>query len=184
MRKRSRARHHRHHVRKTHAPKKKEFRGIDNAKDVEVILEKNKLLQDILGFSNDNLDSLFSDAHSLLLAHRNDEAMQAFILLSRINPFVPDFWLGLGLTHQANGDYQQALACFLVAETMDPARLDCYEYGIDCALEMKNFAQAEAILDQALRFANKHPQLNESEIIFKKAKRLAFRIQDEKRFRR
>jgi hypothetical protein len=45
---------------------------------------------------------------------------------------------------------------------------------------MKNIAQAEAILKQAITFAKRHPTYEESLIILEEAPRLAKQIADEK----
>src|SRR5207249_2240917 len=81
---------------------KRPWHGFDNTRDIDYILATTKLSQDVLGISGDRLSKLFQSAISLLHEHRYDEAIKAFELLSRLNPFVADFWIGLGVAHQSN----------------------------------------------------------------------------------
>lgn len=153
---------------------------VDNSKDIDTILSKNKIVQDLLGFSGDSLGKLFETAIAFLRQHRFDEAVQGFQLLSRVNPFVSDFWLGLGLAHQGQGSFEQALSAYLVAETMDPMRPDLYAYAIDCCLEMRNIPQAQAIVNLGTFYANKQKRNEEGKILLTTIKELQARINAEK----
>lgn len=161
--------------------KRQLFKGLDNTKDIDLILSKGKLFHDLLGFSGEHLGRLFENAVDLLHQHRFDEAILAFDLLTQLNPYVCDFWIGLGIAHQAHEEYFSALSAFLVAQTMDPSRLDSYTYAITCCLEMKNFPQAEAIIQEAFAYAKKHPREEESTAILKEVHALQTRIAHEKK---
>lgn len=174
--------HHKTHHR--HVPVKKRqkhFKGVDNTKDIDLILSKGKLFQDLLGFSGEHLGRLFENAIEMLRQHRFDEAVLAFDLLTQLNPYISDFWLGLGLAHQAHEDYLHALSAFLVAQTMDPSRVDSYTYAITCCLEMKNYPQAEAIIQEAFTYAKKHPRNENSASMLKEMHSFQNRIAQEKK---
>jgi tetratricopeptide (TPR) repeat protein len=168
------------HVRKAKAVHtKRHWKGVDNTKDIDIILAKSKLNQDLLGFTGDYLSKLFEQAVMLLQQHRFDEAVQGFEFLTKLNPYVPDFWIGLGLAHSATEAFGTALSAFLTAQTMDPSRIDAYSYAIDCSIEMKDLQQAEAILLQALDFAKKHPHLEDVQGFIKELQLLQDRIEGE-----
>lgn len=137
-------------------PKKKPFRGVDNTKDIDLILKKNKLFQEMLGVSNENLPSLYDHAIQLLNAHRYEEAESALSLLTKLNPYLPDFWLGLGLSYMGMASFSQAFQSFLMACTMNPYRFDGYENAVQACIEMNNYPQAQAIINQACQFAKRH----------------------------
>ena len=175
-------RHKTHKVHKREVPHRKvPFRGVDNTKDIDMILASEKLMQDVLGFSGDKLGNLFETAVSYLRQHRYEEAVQGFQLLTQLNPYIADFWLGLGLAEQAQGALPKALSNFLVAETMDPLRIDPYSYAIDICLEMNNIPQAEAIIDQGTRYAKKYGKQEEGRILMNALKTLKERVESEKR---
>lgn len=132
--------------------------GMDNTRDVDFILERFKIPQDILGLSNANLTDFYEEAVGFLWSHQLEEAREAFALLTKINPYVADFWVGLGLSYQKNEALRPALQQFLVALTMDPSRSDIYGYAIECCLQMQDFSQARAILDEAKICLRQHPR--------------------------
>ena len=129
---------------------------MDNSEDVDTELIKKKLVQDLLGFSGEDVSRLFELAIGLMHQHRFDEAVTAFRFLTQINPYQCDFWIGLGAALQSQGSYHDALSSYLVAETMDPVRLDAYGYAIDVCLEMQDFTQAKAVLQQGYAYAKSH----------------------------
>jgi tetratricopeptide (TPR) repeat protein len=134
---------------------RRKFRGFDNTKDIESVLVKQKLMQDVLGLSPERLGKLFEQAVQLLQQHHYDDAIRAFQFLTKVNPYVCDFWLGLGICQQSNGDSKDALESFLVAQTMDAERLELYPAAVDCCLELGNPLLATKLLDQSLKIAEK-----------------------------
>ena len=143
--------------RRVHKRKKRDLVAcMDNTADIDTQLANKKLMQDILGFTGDDVSKLFDQAMGFLSQHRYDEAISAFRLLTRINPFISDFWLGWGYALQSQGAYQEALSQYLVAETMDPERIDTYEYAIELCLEMHDFLQAKAVLAEGYAYVTRH----------------------------
>ena len=146
------------HQKKTHI-REKRVASVDNRRDIALILQKNKLLQDILGFSAENMSGLFQDGLQFLQMHSYDDALKIFSLLVRMNPYVADFWVAQGLVYQVKEEYKTALSSFLVAQTMDPARFEGYLNAIECCISLGDYAQAQAIIRQGLRFAKTHPKI-------------------------
>lgn len=178
---RRKVRHH-HAVKRRRKPHKKQhfFRGVDNSRDIDVILSRTKLVQDLLGVSKENLSALYEQATGFLQQNRIEEAIMAFSLLTKFNPYAADFWIGLGVAYLLHDDLKLAFDAFIMALTMDHARYDCYAYCIECCLQRKDFNQAEAILKQAINFAKRHPNLEESAIILEEAPRIAQEIDEQK----
>lgn len=179
MRKTARQKIHDHGHEK-HAHRKKSMRQIDNTKDLDLFLEKNKTLQDILGFSREKLGSLFDQAIALLQTSRFDEAIQGFSFLSRVNPYVSDFWVGLGLAREGNGDYKAALEDFYMAITMDPSRLESYLYAAECCLELGKISQAETVVHSARAFLKRHPRIEEAQYFSHEISRLEESVRGKK----
>ncbi len=132
------------------------FSKIDNSGDIDTVLAKQKVFQDVLGFSADDVSKLFQQAIAFLHQHRFDEAIIAFRFLIRINPYICDFWIGLGAALQSQGAYAEALANYLVAETMDPVRIDTYGYAVDVCLEMHDITQAKTVLKSGYTYIKNH----------------------------
>lgn len=159
--------------------KKRPFTGLDNTRDLDAILRKTKIYQDVLGISREGLSSLYENAFSFLESNRLEEAQASFLLLTKINPFASDFWIGLGVCYLQQEEYTQAFNAFIMALTMEPDRYDCYAYAIECCMQMKNYAQARALLRQAVTYAKRHPSHQESSIILDEAPRILSEIEAE-----
>lgn len=172
MRKHKGARSHRH------TPP---FKGLDNTRDLDAILGRTKIYQDVLGISSEELSTLYEQASGFLQTNRLDEAKSAFAFLTKINPFASDFWIGLGVCHLQNEEFTDAFNDFIMALTMDPGRYECFAYAIECCMQMKNYVQAEALLKQAIQYAKRHPAQEESRIILEEAIRIAKEIAAVKR---
>lgn len=157
-------------------PHPKPFRGVDNTRDLDLILGRTKLFQDVLGVSQEELSQLYEQAMGFLQTNRIDEAVLAFSFLTKMNSYAADFWIGLGVAQLINQEYQKAFEAFLMAITMDPSRYDCYAYAIECCNEMKNYAQAEAILREAVSYAKRHHSRAESALILEESSRLQSEI--------
>jgi len=137
---------------------RRHWKGVDNTRDIDTILLKQKLYQDVLGISGERLTSLFQTAYGLLQEHRYDDAIKGFEFLTRLNPFIPDFWIGLGLSYEMFEKFDEALSSFFTAQTMDPSRPEPYEHAVGCCISLKNTVQAEVVVRLALEYVKKHPR--------------------------
>lgn len=170
-----------HSANPKHPPaKKRPFKGLDNTRDLDAILRRTKIFQDVLGISREGLSRLYEEALGFLESNRVEEAQASFLLLTKINPFASDFWIGLGVCYLQQEEYTQAFNAFIMALTMEPDRYECYAYAIECCVQMKNYAQAEALLKQAVTYAKRHPSHQESSIILEEAPRILKEIALEK----
>ena len=148
-------RHNHRHLRRPTTPQ----RSITDVRRRDIaFLQRSRVLQDILGFSSDNMTDMFQDGLQFLQFHNYNEALKVFSLLIRVNPYIADFWVAQGIVYQGKEDPKSALSSFLMAQTLNPAQFDGYLNAIECCLELKDYAQAQAIIKQGLRFAKGHPK--------------------------
>ncbi len=168
-------------VKATHKQHKAPFKGLDNTQDLDSILGRTKIYQDVLGITSEELSTLYEQASEFLQMNRLEEAKSAFLFLTKINPFASDFWIGLGVCHLQNEEFKDAFNAFIMALTMDPGSYECFAYAIECCIQMKNPAQAEALLKQAITYARRHPSREESRKILEEAIRIAKEIASLKR---
>ena len=160
--------------------KNSSFKGLDNTRELDAVLRRTKIFQDVLGISREALSNLYEQALGFLDSNRLEEAQSSFLLLTKINPFASDFWIGLGICHLKQEEFTPAFNAFSMALTMEPDRYECYAYAIECCIQMKNYAQAEALLRQAVIYAKRHPSHAESSIILEEAPRILNQIKIEK----
>jgi tetratricopeptide (TPR) repeat protein len=102
--------------------------------------------QDLLGINDDQLLGMHQLAWEFLESEAYADAVRSFTLLCQIQPFVPDFWYGLGKALRGCNRADDALSMLLVAETLDPSRFEFYKEAIECCLQVNQRKEAEHIL--------------------------------------
>lgn len=137
-------------------------------------------MQDVFGLTTEDISKMFDIAISFMHQHRFDEAIQAFTFLTKVNPYISDFWMGLGAAHQSQGSFKEALSAFLAAQTMDPIRIDPYAFAIEVCLEMGDLAQAYSLLEQGRMYVKKHSREAEAKHLLEALRSLRDRINLEK----
>ena len=89
--------------------------AIERLKDGEILrryVEEGKTFQEILEYSDEMMTKFYEVAHHLFRSHRYNEAADAFVFLTTLNPYVPEYWLGMGMCEQLNEEYQQAMVAY------------------------------------------------------------------------
>lgn len=134
---------------------------IDRIKDEEVLmqhLEDGKPLQDLFGFTDETTVEFYEAAKNILEQKRFVDAINAFTFLTTINPYISDFWLGLGMAQQNNEDYDPAIFSYSVAFTLDGRKIFPYVIAAQCCIEHKDYDRALEIIDQAAQYAEEHEE--------------------------
>ena len=127
--------HHVHHQIKKQPPIKKRMRDFNRFPQNAYRLI-NSAAQGILGISDSQLGGMFESAWELLAVGENPSAVRAFTLLCFVQPYVSDFWFGLGKALRENGLSEEALSALLMAETLDPSRFEYYQEAIGCCIDL------------------------------------------------
>ncbi len=79
-----------------------------------------------------------------------DKAITTFLFLTTINPYVPAFWIGLGLAYEKNLDQYKAINCFKTAiKVSDPDDFTPYIGLIRCYENIQDFVELEEFLEAA-----------------------------------
>jgi type III secretion system low calcium response chaperone LcrH/SycD len=97
--------------------------AIERLKDPEVIktyIAEGKTFQEIIGYSEETMEKFYQGACKLFENHRYDDASDAFVFLTTLNPYVHNFWLALGMAEQAREEYSAALVAYGMAGVNEP----------------------------------------------------------------
>lgn len=137
--------HHRHHHVRKRTPEKRRMRDWNRFPLIATELVNNAP-QGLLGISDSQLGGMLESAWQLLLVGEYPAAVRAFTLLCFVQPYVSDFWFGLGKALRENRLYEDALSTLLMAETLDPSRFEYYEESIGCCIDLGQKKEAERIL--------------------------------------
>ncbi|MCB1213705.1 MAG: SycD/LcrH family type III secretion system chaperone [Chlamydiia bacterium] len=82
-------------------------------------IEEGKTFQEIIGYSQESMDVFYLQARKLYMKGLYEKANSAFLFLTTLNPFVPGYWVGMGLCEQMREDYHAALAAYGMASLSD-----------------------------------------------------------------
>ena len=118
---------------------------------------EGKNLQQIFGFSNETALLFYEVAKNILEQKRAKDAVNAFIFLTTINPYISSFWMGLGMAHQLNQEHDEALDSYNTALTLEGEQIFPYIVASQCCIEMKEFDKATEVIELAETYAAEHP---------------------------
>lgn len=127
--------------------------ALEKLQDPEALrshLAEGKTFQEILGYDDDTMEKFYGAAHSLFQQGRYQDSADAFVFLTTLNPYVHNFWLGLGMSEQRNEEYESALVAYGMATMTDMDNpLPHFHSGI-CYYLMGEFDTAVGVLDLAI----------------------------------
>ena len=115
--------------------------------------DEGKPLQELFGFSNEATAEFYGVARELIELKRHQEAVKAFLFLTALNPYISEFWLGLGLAKQQCKLLEDALYAFGVAYGLDGSDIFPYALAAQCCIDLKRFDRALEIIDEAEAYA-------------------------------
>src|SRR5262249_43987464 len=125
----------------------------------EDILREKKTLQEVKGFSDDDVEAIYSVGHSLYSAARYSEARPVFNWLVLLNPYRGKYWLGLAACQQLMKDYQKALTAYAIAAmTSAPRDPVPHFHAGECCLALNNPADAAKAFAIAFDFGKGRPR--------------------------
>lgn len=74
----------------------------------------------LLGYTDEVMEGYYAKAYALYQGADYQNANTAFFYLTTLNPYEYRYWMGLGLTQQRQGSYEEALVSYTCAEAVDP----------------------------------------------------------------
>lgn len=127
-------------------------------------LNQGKTLQELLHFSDEELQDFYSEAWELHQHSRYEDASHIFLLLTQLNPKVGAFWFALAVSEEMRGELPDALNAYLLAAELEFHTLDPYVQAARCLLISNRKEDARKVLSVAVERADVEADLK----IFKK----------------
>lgn len=124
-------------------------------------LAKGKTPQEILEFSDEVMAKFYQAAYRLFEHKRYTDAANAFLFLVTLNTHNHDYWLGLGMSTQMNGDYESAIDAYEMAAATDISSPVPYFYLAKCLFAMHDRTSALQALELALDCAGDNEEYAE-----------------------
>lgn len=124
-------------------------------------LAKGKTPQELLEFSDEVMGKFYQAAYRLFEHKRYTDAANAFLFLVTLNTHNHDYWLGLGMSTQMNGDYESAIDAYEMAAATDISSPVPYFYLAKCLFAMHDRTSALQALELALDCAGDNEEYAE-----------------------
>lgn len=110
-------------------------------------------VKDMLGITEDSIESLYGQAYLLYNTGRYRDAIQVFRLLIMLNPLESKYIMGLGASLHMLKEYKAAAATYALVSTLDPENPIPHYHSSDCYIQMGDKLSAAASLEMAVKRA-------------------------------
>lgn len=119
-------------------------------------VDAGKTFQEILGYSIQTMDKFYEAAYSLFQKQQYEEAADAFVFLTTLNPKVHNYWLGLGMSEQLNEEYDAALMAYSMAIVTNAENPLPHYHSATCYRAVHDKESALLALELAIKHAGDH----------------------------
>lgn len=135
-------------------------------------LAKGKTAQEILEFSDETMAKFYAAAYHLFEKGHFADSEKAFLFLVTLNPKNHEFWLGLGMSSQMCGRYEEAIDAYELAAYYKIESPVPYFYLAKCLFAIHDRDSALKALDLAVEYAADQVEFAELKIQAIKARDL------------
>ena len=128
-------------------------------------IEDGKTFQEILGYSEERMEAYYQKAKELFDRQAYEKAAEVFLFLTTLNPYVPSFWLGLGMSEELLHHFHEALRAYGMAIFTHPQDPLPHYHSATCYLALHDPTHARQSLELAVEAAknNAHPLQSHAE---------------------
>lgn len=128
-------------------------------------IREGKTFQQIIGYNDQHMDQFYEGAYNLFHMQEYEKAADAFVFLTTLNPYVHNYWLGLGMSEQLNEHYHSAMLAYSMAVLTDVNNPLPQYHTAKCYLALDEKSNAINCLESALLLcavSDKHKELHEN----------------------
>lgn len=119
-------------------------------------VDEGKTFQEILGYSFETMEKFYEAAHHLFQKQQYEEASDAFVFLTTLNPNVHNYWLGLGMSEQLIEEYDAALMAYSMAVMTNGDNPLPHYHSASCYSALHDKNSAKLALELAVKQAGDH----------------------------
>lgn len=126
-------------------------------KDVDFVrkeMAEGKTLKEIIGYPEEVMEKFYGAAYNLFQVRDYERAADAFLFLTTLDPYVYNYWLGLGMSEQLKEEFQNALVAYGMAAMIDSQNPVSHFHSATCYQALDNLEDAKASLELAITFAD------------------------------
>ena len=134
---------------------------LDKLKNPEVIKQQREegvTFQEILGYTNDQMETYYQIAKGQFDRQDFKEAKDSFTFLSTLNPYTSSYWVGLGMCEQLLESPKVALVAYAMATLSGNSDPLPYYHSATCYLAVDDKESAISSLKMAIKYADSSEQ--------------------------
>lgn len=135
--------------------------ALEKLKDPELLRRKineGKVLQEIIGYTPETMEKFYQIAYNLFQHQHYQEAGDAFIFLTTLNPYVYNYWLGLGMCEQLCNKFDGALIAYATSILIQVENPISHYHSATCYEALNDPGNAIASLELAIMYAGEKPE--------------------------
>lgn len=126
---------------------------LEDPEKLQQYVKSGKTIQEMIGFSQQTMHKFYSAACRLFEKQKYEEASDAFIFLTTMNPFVHSYWLGLGMSEHMIEAYSEALLAYNMAIVVDKTNPISYYHAASCHRALNDVEKALISLNHSIHAA-------------------------------
>jgi len=149
------------------------LKKLKNTEYLRKALNEGKSLKEIIGYSEEVMEKFYAAAYHLFQMKEYVKSADAFLFLTTLDPYVYNFWLGLGMSEQLKEEYESALIAYSMAILIDPHNPLPHFHSATCYQKTDNLQDMRASLELAIEYAG---DLSEFIEIKKKSQETLWRL--------
>lgn len=111
-----------------------------------------------LNVSDEVLSDYYTAATQILNDQNWQDAQDAFLFLTFLNPSYVNFWLGLGISFQSQQEYEAALMAYLNAEAISGGNPSLYINAFQCHMALGNENEANEYYEKTVEACKDKPE--------------------------
>lgn len=143
-----------------HIPKDA-LKKLKNTEYLRKELSEGKSLKEIIGYSESVMEKFYAAAYRLFQMKEYTKSADAFLFLTTLDPYVYNFWLGLGMSEQLKEDYENALVAYSMAILLDAHNPLPHFHSATCYQKTDNVQDTRASLELAIEYAGDQAEFME-----------------------
>jgi hypothetical protein len=135
---------------------------LKSSEKLQNFFDKGGKLQQLYGYSDNVMLTFYEIAKGLLIEKRGKDALHAFTFLCDLNPQICSFWIGLGLSFEAEQNWPETIEAYEMAIYTDPLNFDPYLGLLHCCQELKDYSRIKEVLPIAAEEESLKEQVQEA----------------------
>lgn len=128
------------------------------AEAVMQTMKTGKIPREALGFSDERMESIYSQAYRLYNTGKYTDATQLFRVLLIADPTDPKYYLGMAACFHMMKEFADAARIYMMCSVIDATSpIPCF-HAADCYIQVRERASAIMSLEMAIQRAGERPE--------------------------